>query len=155
MANKTIDQVKEEIRDLKVQVEAEIDVSDEVKYSDTDIEKLLKKLPKVMFNAAQEIVLRLIDYKEAKRNLGKTKAVAMMNAKNRKDAESLTAQKDREAWATNQPEVEEAEINLINTEAEYKIAEYRFQMLDNLYTGIKKLVAMRVEQNKAQDRAER
>lgn len=141
---------KREITSLKQSLEADINVKDEIKYTDEEIEKLLKKLPVVMYQAAEVIVLRLIDYKEAKRVLRKTMAMQLMTANQNPE---LTAAPDRRAWAENRPEVENAEIDLINAEAEYKIAEFHYEAYDNLYNAIKKLSSMRIEQNKAQQRS--
>lgn len=141
---------KQEITALKQYMESDIDVSDEIAYTDEQIERLLKKLPVVMFTAAQNVVLKLIELKEAKRRLKKTFAVEMMKA--RQDA-TLTAVGDRKAVAEGSQEVEDAEIVLINAEAEFKMAEFHYEAYDNLYTAIKKLSTMRIEQNKAQDRA--
>lgn len=155
MSKKTeqdIEVVKRQIVTLKQQLEADIDVADELRYTDEEIEKLLKKLPVVMFHAAQSVVLRLIDAKEAKRRLKKELAVQMMKANLRK---TLTAADDRKAWAQRQPAVERAEIAVINTEAELKMAEFHYTAYDNLYMAIKKLTEMRIEQNRAQERANR
>lgn len=141
---------KQQIRDLKNTLDTDIDISDELSYTDEQIEKLLKKLPVVMFQAAQNVVLRLIELKEGKRRLKKTMAQQMMIARANKD---LTAAPDRRAWAESSQEAEDAEIVVINAEAEYKMAEFHYQAYDNLYTAIKKLSSMRIEQNKAQERA--
>lgn len=146
---KSIEKVKDEIANLKYEVEDDINVTNELRYTDEEIEKLLRKLPVVMFQAAQTIVLRLMDYKEAKRRLKKTFAVQMMKANQRKD---LTAAPDRKAWAEDTKEFEKAEIDVINAEAEYKIAEFRLEMLENLYLGVKKMVIMRTAQAEAEDR---
>lgn len=152
MAETSIDKVKAEIRDLKTEVESEIDVTNEVKYTDEEIERLLRKLPVVMFQAAQTIVLRLMDFKEAKRKQKKVLALQIMKANARKE---LTSATDRKAWAENTKDFEKAEIEVINAEAQYKIAEYRFEMLDNLYMGVKKLIIMRTAQNDAEERYSR
>ena len=155
MSKKTeqsIEVVKRQIVTLKQQLETDIDVADELRYTDEEIEKLLKKLPVVMFHAAQSVVLRLIDYKEAKRRLKKELAVQMMKANLRK---TLTAADDRKAWAQRQPAVEREEVAVINCEAELKMAEFHYTAYDNLYMAIKKLSEMRIEQNRAQERANR
>ncbi len=141
---------KREIEGLKRALETDIDITDEIAYSEEQIEKLLKKLPVVMFNAAQKVVLRLIDLKEAKRMLRKVTAMQMMIARAKPE---LTAVGDRKAWAEQSPEVEAAEIAVINAEAEYRAAEFHYEAYDNLYTAIKKLSQMKIEQNKAQERA--
>ena len=147
---KSIGQVKKEIKGLEY--EADIDISEELKYTDDEIEKLLRKLPVAMFQAAQTLVLRFMDFKEAKRNLKKTFAVQMMKANNNA---KLSAAPDRKAQAENSQPYERAEINLINAEAQYKIAEFRLEMLDNLYLAIKKMVIMRNSQNESEDRYSR
>lgn len=147
--SKSIEQVKDEIANLKYEVQDDIDIKNELKYTDEEIEKLLRKLPVVMFQAAQTIVLRLMDYKEAKRRLKKEFAVQMMKANHDK---KLTAAPDRKAWAENTKQFEQAEIAVINAEAEYKIAEFRLEMLENLYLGVKKMVVMRTAQAEAEDR---
>lgn len=142
---------KREIEALKQTLDTDINIEDEIAYTDDQIERLLKKLPVVMYDAAQRIVLRLIEFKEAKRRLKKTLAMEMMKA--RQDPK-LTAAGDRKAVAENSQAVEDAEIVLINAEAEYRIAEFHYQAYDNLYTAVKKLSSMRTEQIKAQERAE-
>lgn len=149
---KKLDQAKKQITALKIQLEHDTDVANEMAYTDEEIQKLLKKLPVVMFHAAQAVVIKLIDFKEAKRRLKKEHAIAMMKAQNKKD---LSAAEDRKAWANDQKNVENAEIDLINAEAEYKMAEFHMAAYDNLYMAIKKLVEMRIAQNAAQDNADR
>lgn len=149
---KQLDEAKQKIEDLKIQLEYDTDVAEEMAYTDEEIQKLLKKLPVVMFQAAQSVVIKLMDYKEAKRKLKKEYAIAMMKAQHQDD---LSAAEDRKAWANDQDNVEQAEIDLINAEAEYKMAEFHLNAYDNLYMAIKKLVEMRMEQNKAQDNADR
>lgn len=150
--DKLIAFTKSEITALKQTLDTDIDVTQEISYTDEQIEKLLKKLPVVMYDAAQRIVLRLIEFKEAKRRLKKTLAMEMMKA--RQDP-TLTAAPDRKAVAENSQAVEDAEIVVINAEAEYRIAEFHYDAYDNLYTAVKKLSTMRIEQNKAQERADK
>jgi len=151
-AKKRLDAARKNITDLKIQLEHDTNVANELAYSDQEIEKLLKKLPVVMFHAAQQVVIKLIDFKEAKRKLKKEQAIAMMKAQAKSE---LTAADDRKAWAYDQKNVENAEIDLINAEAEYKMAEFHLAAYDNLYMAVKKLVEMRIEQNRAQANADR
>lgn len=147
--SKSIEQVKDEIANLKYEVEDDINVTNELTYTDEEIERLLRKLPVVMFQAAQTIVLKLIEFKEAKRRLKKEFAIQMMKANHNK---ALKAAPDRKAWAEDTKEYERAEIAVINSEAEYKIAEFRLEMLENLYLAVKKMVVMRTAQAEAEDR---
>ncbi len=151
-AKKKLDEARKNIAALKVTLEHDTDVSNEMAYSDQEIEKLLRKLPVVMFHAAQQVVIKMIDFKDAKRKLKKEQAIAMMKAQAKSE---LTAADDRKAWAYDQKNVENAEIDLINAEAEYKMAEFHMAAYDNLYMAIKKLVEMRIEQNRAQANADR
>lgn len=140
---------------LKIQLEQDIDVGNEMAYSDEELQRLLKRLPVVMFQASQTVTLKFIDFKEAKRNVKKVTAIAMMEANTMKEAEDLTSADDRKAWAQNRPEVEKAEVELIQAEAEYRMAEFHFNAYDNLYMAVKKMADMRMAENAAQERANR
>lgn len=151
-AESKLEKSRQQVRDLKVTLENDTNVANELAYSDEEIQKLLKKLPVVMFKASQSEVIAMIDFKEAKRKLKHEQAVAMMQANHKKD---LTAADDRKAWAYTQKNVEHAEIDLINAEAAYKMAEFHYAAYDNLYMAIKKLVELRIAQNSAQNQADR
>lgn len=140
---------------LKVQLEEDIDVANEMAYSDAELQRLLKRLPVVMFQASQRVVLKFIDFKDAKRMVKKEMAVAMMQANALRDSEGLTSEKDRSAWAQNQPNVDKAEVAVIQAEAEYRMAEFHFNAYDNLYMAVKKMTDMRMAENAAQERANR
>lgn len=147
-----LEKSRQQVRDLKVALQFDTDVANEMAYTDEEIQKLLKKLPVVMFQASQAEVIKMIDYKEAKRKVAHVKAIAMMQANHKAD---LTAADDRKAWAYTQKSVEDAEIDLINAEAEFKMAERHYAAYDNLYMAVKKLVEMRIAQNSAQNQADR
>lgn len=140
---------------LKIQLEQDIDVGNELSYSDEELKRLLKRLPVVMFQASQKVVLKFIDFKDAKRNVKKELALAMMQANTLKESEDLTSAEDRKAYAQNSKSVEKAEVTLIQAEAEYRMAEFHFNAYDNLYMAVKKTADMRMAENAAQDRATR
>ena len=140
---------------LKVQMDDDIDVTNEMAYTDEELQRLLRRLPVVMFQASQKVVLKFIDFKDAKRRTKKELAIAMMQANAMKDQEGLTAEADRKAWAQNQPNVEAADIAEIQAEAEYRMAEFHFNAYDNLYMAVKKMTDMRMAENAAQARANR
>lgn len=140
---------------LKVQLDEDIDVTNEMSYSDEELQRLLRRLPVVMFQASQKVVMKFIDFKDAKRRTKKEMAIAMMQANAQKDTEGLTAEADRRAWAQRQANVEEAEIDEIQAEAEYRMAEFHFNAYDNLYMAVKKMTDMRMAENAAQARANR
>jgi hypothetical protein len=106
-----------------------------------------------MFQASQSTVLKFIDFKDAKRKVKKELALAMMQANQMKD--ELSSAEDRKAWAQNADNVEKAEIDLIQAEAEFRMAEFHFQAYDNLYMAVKKMIDMRMAENAAQERANR
>lgn len=159
MAKKQIDDqlaiARKNVEVLKVQLEEDIDVANEMAYSDAELQRLLKRLPVVMFQASQRVVLKFIDFKDAKRMVKKELAVAMMQANALRDKEGLTSEKDRSAWAQNQKNVDAAEIAVIQAEAEYRMAEFHFNAYDNLYMAVKKMTDMRMAENAAQERANR
>lgn len=146
---------RQNVEMLKVQMNDDIDVANEMSYSDAELQRLLKRLPVVMFQASQKVVLKFIDFKDAKRRVKKEMALAMMHANANKESDGLTAESDRKAWAQRQANVEEAEINEIQAEAEYRMAEFHFQAYDNLYMAVKKMADMRMAENAAQERANR
>lgn len=150
-----LDDARRNIEVLKVQMNDDIDVQNEMSYTDDEIKKLLRRLPVVMFQASQKVVLKFIDFKDAQRRVKKELAISMMQANTMKDAEGLTSAEDRKAWAQNSRNVEQAEIALINTEAEYRMADFHFKAYDNLYMAVKKIADMRMAENAAQDRANR
>jgi hypothetical protein len=159
MAKKKIDDqlaiARKNVEVLKVQLEEDIDITNEMSYTDQELQRLLKRLPVVMFQASQRVVLKFIDFKDAKRTVKKEFAVAMMQANALKDTNGLTSEKDRSAWAQNQPNVDKAEVAVIQAEAEYRMAEFHFNAYDNLYMAVKKMTDMRMAENAAQERANR
>lgn len=140
---------------LKVQMDEDIDVVNEMSYTDAELDRLLKRLPVVMFQQSQKIVLAFIDWKDAKRKVKKEFAMAMMEANTKKDKLGLTSEADRRAWAQYTRAVELAEVDEIQAEAAYRMADFHFQAYDNLYMAVKKMVDKRMAENAAQERANR
>lgn len=145
-------QARTNVEILKVQMNDDISVTNELAYTDSELERLLKRLPVVMFQQSQSVVLKFIDFKEAKRKVKKELALAMMQANEKKS--DLTSVDDRKAWAQNTRKVELAEVELIQAEAAFKMAEFHFQAYDNLYMAVKKMIDSRMAENAAQRRAE-
>jgi hypothetical protein len=140
---------------LKVQLDEDIDVVNEMSYTDAELDKLLRKLPVVMFHQSQKVVLAFIDWKDAKRKVKKEFALSMMEANTKKDKLGLTSEADRRAWAQYRKNVELAEVEEIQAEAQYRMAEFHFQAYDNLYMAVKKMTDKRMAENAAQARATR
>lgn len=154
-SNNQLDAARRNVEILKVQLEEDIDVVNEMSYTDAELDKLLRRLPVIMFKQSQVVVLRFIDWKDAKRMVKKEFTLAMMEANTKKDKLGLTSEKDRTAWAQCRPNVEKAEINEIEAEAGYRMAEFHFQAYDNLYMAVKKMTDKRMAENAAQHRATR
>lgn len=128
-------------------------------YTDEEIKTLLKRLPRTKYKYAEDVANALITFRDAKRELDKVKA--QMHLRARQDAK-LTSDGDRKAWAQSQPETEAAEIALINAEAEFKMAEMRYEAYDDLFNAVRKLANMQIEKDQAikdadkyEDRSER
>lgn len=135
-------------RELELLEGVPVEVID--RYSDDQIQTLLKRLPRTKYSAAEEVAAKLVEYKDAKRNLDKVKAQQHMRARGKNE---LTSDGDRKAWAATQPETQEAESMLITAEAEYKMAEMRYEAYDDLFNAVRKLANIRLAQNTAVEQA--
>lgn len=141
---KQIEQMRAEAAGVKMALAEGVNVDEIDRYTVEEVETLLKKLPRTKFVAAQEVVDKLIFYKDAKRNLSKVKARQMMIANNNP---KLTAAPDRQAAALNSDEVTMAEIKLIDAEAKMKMAEFLLEAHDDLFTAVKKIAAIKISQD--------
>jgi 3-mercaptopyruvate sulfurtransferase SseA len=151
--SRTVEEMQDDVRKAQLALAEGLDVSEIDKYTTDQVETLLKKLPISKYKAAQEMVSALIVMKDAKRHLSKTRAQALMRATGHR--ETLTNAQDRKAWADEQPEVEEAEMNLISAEARLKMAELKLEAMDDILNAVKKIASIRIEQDKDQANAHR
>ncbi len=138
-----VERIQQEIASVKMALAEGVEVEEIDRYTTEQVETLLKKLPRTKFMAAQEVVNKLIFFKDAKRNLKKTTAQQMMIANANPE---LTAAPDRKAAADNSDEVEMAEIKLIDAEAQMRIAEALHEAHDDLFTAVKKIAAIKISQ---------
>ena len=53
-------QVRKNVELLKVQLDEDINVTNEMSYSDEESQRLLRRLPVVMFQASQRVVMKFI-----------------------------------------------------------------------------------------------
>lgn len=146
MANEEqqIEQIRQELSRTKMALAEGVPVEVIDRYTTEEVETLLKKLPRTKFMAAQDVVDKLIFYKDAKRNLTKVKAQQMMIAQANPE---LKAAPDRQAAALNSDEVTMAEIKLIDAEAKMKMAEFLLEAHDDLFTAVKKIAAIKISQD--------
>lgn len=140
---------RQEIRALKSGFDNDVDITDVVPYTDQQLEAMLQKLPVVMFHQSQASMLKLIEFRDAKRNLKQVMGRLRMQAGHNPD---LKASDDRKAWVDAHPDVEAAEIQVINAEAEFRMSELHLASYDNLYTALKKIISIHNDQNVAQGR---
>lgn len=111
-------------------------------YGLDDVSKLLGSLPNSMYVAEQAVM-------EAERKLAKIKfelkqktAQAHLKARNNPD---LTSADDRKAWATTQIEVIEAELAVIEADAELSQAKLMFNRLERFFIAARKLASLLVD----------
>lgn len=107
---------------------------------------MIAETPPRKWKAAQARVDATIYRKNAQQNLKALKASLMLQA--RRDA-SLKAAPDRTAWVDSQLEVHQAELDLINADAEETAAELAYEALDDLFTAGKKIMQYLTDQEKA------
>lgn len=141
--SENIEKIQKEIAATKMALSAGVEVDVVDKYTTEQVETLLKRLPRTKYEAAKDVVDKLVLFKDAKRNVKKVIAQQMMLAK--KD-DSLTAAPDRKAKAEASPAVEEAEIMLIDAEARLRIAEFLHEAHDDLFTAVKKIASIKISQ---------
>lgn len=139
------------------------DLTDQLASYSHDLDKLVKITPKQFdiatvatmitsvperkWNAAQGIVNATIAKKDADQKLRVIKAMKMMLAKN---MPNLTAAPDRQAWVDSQEVVQDAEIKVIDCEAELLASKLAYESLDNLYEAGKRVMTWLIEQDKAE-----
>ena len=110
------------------------------------IANMVSSTPERKWNAAQAIVNNTLLKKSAEQKYKNIKAQKMMLAKH--DI-SLKAAADRTAWVDSQEDVQAAEIELINCDAELQAAKYGYDCLDDLFTAGKKIMDYLVKQEEA------
>lgn len=110
------------------------------------IATMVREVPPRKWKAAQAVVDATVKKKQAEQVLRTAKATAMMQARHKPD---LPAAPDRTAWVDNQEAVKEAEIGVINTEAELMAAKLAFDCLDDLFSAGKRIMQYLIEQEKA------
>ena len=107
---------------------------------------MIAETPPRKWNAAQQVVNATLLKKSADQKLRKVKAQKMMIARNMDD---LKAAPDRTAWVDVQPEVEAAEIEVINADAERMAAKTAYDCLDDIFSAGKRIMQYLIEQEKS------
>lgn len=107
---------------------------------------VISSLPTRKWSAAQARVDATIAKKAAQQKLKALKASKMLAAKH---DSTLKAAPDRTAWVESQADVQQAEIELINADAEETAAELAYECLDDAFTAHKKIMDYLTDQAKA------
>ena len=110
------------------------------------VASVISSLPERKWNAAQARVDATIARKDAQQKLKALKASKMLAAKH---DSTLKAAPDRTAWVDSQKDVQQAEIDVINADAEETAAELAFECLDDAFTAHKKIMDYLTDQEKA------
>lgn len=113
------------------------------------IATMISTLPSRKWNAAQAIVNATILKKDAEQTVKRERAKAMLIASHSRDAKGLTNAEDRKAFVDDQVTVQNAEIDLINADAELSAAKLGYECLDDLFTAGKKIMDWLSEQDRA------
>lgn len=113
------------------------------------VSSMIRAIPERKWNAAQAIVDATVTKKTADGNLKAIKATRLLEASRGKEATGLSNAQDRSAWVDSQPEIQEAELEVINSEATLLAAKLGYECLDDLFTAGKKIMDYLVEQEKA------
>lgn len=118
-------------------------------WNEYEIQQLLRSLPVAIYNQGNKVVETLVIMKTAKQKLKTVYNAKLLDANYDPD---LKAANERKAWAENQKEYLDAEIELIIAEGNYKAAELHYTAYDNLYTAVKRASSMVANQNMVQTR---
>lgn len=109
---------------------------------------MITNLPERKWNAAQAVVNNTIAKKDADNKVKVAKATAGLVASASKTSLGLTSATDRAAWVDSQQDVQDAEIDAINADAELLASKLAYECLDDLFTAGKRIMNYLVEQEK-------
>jgi hypothetical protein len=118
-------------------------------FDTTTVATMISAIPERKWNAAQGVVNATIAKKDADNRLKAVKATKMLEASYNRDKEGLTAAEDRKAYVENHQDVQSAEIDSINADAELLAAKLAYECLDDLFTAGKKIMDWLSEQDRA------
>jgi hypothetical protein len=119
------------------------------------IANMIASLPERKWNAAQAIVDFTDESKQLKQYIKGIRATKMMEASSDAHKARLSNAEDRKAYVENDEEVQKAEIDLINAEAQLVAARLAYECLDDLFTAGKKIMDTIVKQDLAERQYDR
>ena len=113
------------------------------------IATMITETPPRKWRAAQAIVDATVEKKQWESDLKRLRAIRMLEASSVDKKYKLSNADDRKAYVDNDSEVQAAEIELINAEANLTAAKLGYECLDDLFTAGKKIMDYLIDQEKA------
>ena len=139
---------KQELELFKLDMDKLINIKPK-QFEVAQVAHMVTAIPERKWNSAQAVVNGTIAHKDAKAKLKRIKAQKQLEANANK--ETYGSAEDRKAYTENSREVQSAEVDLINAEAELLSAKLAYECLDDLYNAGKKIMSYLLAQNKAED----
>lgn len=124
--------------DVTVNFENAPDTSKMNKLSEEDVDRLLTTIPGTKLAQGRKVLLAM-DERDTRAEAYKKKVAAKrLYASANKEELGLGSDKDREAWALQQKDVQEAKRDELTAILEVKLQEYIYQYLDDLFISARK-----------------
>lgn len=149
MAKKQASKLDQQLAGYATDLKAMINVKPK-QFDTATIATMISALPQRKWNAAQAVVHATIAKKQADNQLKVVKALKMATASAKREDFSLPNVADRVAWVDNQKDVQFAEVEAINAEAELTAAKLGYECLDDLFTAGKKIMNWLTDQDRQQ-----
>lgn len=115
-------------------------------FTDQEIRGLLATLPQAKYKAGVEVADAQKKVDQAKQTLDVELAKRHLEARSMDD---LTSDGDRKAYAKNHSDVQKADTALITARGDLKIAELKWERLDDFFIGVRKAASLLEDQYKA------
>ena len=140
--------IKQSLEEYSKDIKALININPK-QFDIVRIATMINALPERKWNAAQSVVLNTIKYKAAVREAKTIRATQLLRVNQSQNKKNLSNAADRSAWVDSQPDVQNAETTVIDTEAELLSAKLAYDCLDDLFTAGKKIMDYLVEEERA------
>lgn len=123
---------------------------DKKQFETGQVATMINALPERKWNAANAYINATTTKEMANKKVKSLRASKRLQASKKKDTLGLSSDEDRKAWVDQQEDVQNAEIELINAEAEMLAAKLGYECLDDLFTAGKKIMGWLVDEDKSQ-----
>lgn len=129
---------KDEKYNIQIEFTGAPDTSKMNKLSEEDVDRLLTVIPATKLAQGRQVLLMMDERDKAAERFKKALAVARLTASLEKEERGLGSDKDREAWALTQPNVQQAKEEELDAVLKVKLEEYKYQYLDDLFISARK-----------------